>query len=476
MGKQNQQQALSPEKYIRTRARTLPLGTCYINANWRDSGLAAIFVTRRHINGHITHAAFMVDIFCLGLKESFWTFNQHPLDFKEFIENRYNFSNHGTPLIKTDYVLVHNIIYGAIEYAGELGFLPHKSFETSKFMLEEDDDLVDYIEIAFGYKGRPLYISGEGNPAERNRVIAQLDRNPGRGRYDFITEADAPEFFMKEEEKEREEANYQDPEVKRGLVSDFKTLAEGPFGTVKEDAGKLKELISLSDTIFYEYMVTEAELDKAAEIIEGLFGFNISDEIFSDEMLAGTSPGPVSHQEIKIQAERLYSMLEEGPTTDGLRQSKAMMDKYPGFPVFIFLYMRFLELKDKISKLYPKLEKYVIQFPGYLPLLHMFAVSFLLNKPEDTSRHIGDSLHLKNFYPQRQTFSEAEALLYIHVLTINYSNSGEFHLIEEMISFIDNRFPGLMPQSEILMAKLLKIPHVMEWCESQPDFQEPGRH
>jgi len=465
----HQNQQLSPEKYIRTRARTLPIGTCYINANWRDSGLAVIFVCRRHINGHITHAAYMVDVFCLGLKESFWTFNQDPLDFKDFMEKQQQANSQGVPLMKTDYVLVHNIIYGAIEYAGEFGFFPHKSFETSRFMLEEDDDHIEVIDLEFGYKGKPLYISSPGRPNERNRVLAQLDKNPGKGNYEFITEADLQEFYEKEDEKQREKANYHDPEVKRGIIEDFMARAEGPFGPLMDNAGKFREMIELTDTVFYEYMVSEAEFDKALETIEGLFDFRISDELFSDEMLKGESPVPLGPNEIRMQAERLLTLSSEGRTTDGLRQSRAMMEKYPGFPVFTFLYMRLMEQKEGISKLMPKLEKYVIQYPDYLPLAYMFAVSFLLNKPEDSSRQIGNSLHLKNFYPHRKTFSKEEVLLYIHMLTINYSNSGEFALIEEIISFMDNNFPGIMPQDHIFTAKLLKIPFVMEWCRKWMD-------
>jgi len=142
-----------------------------------------------------------------------------------------------------------------------------------------------------------------------------------------------------------------------------------------------------------------------------------------------------------------------------------MMDKYPGYPVFTFLYMRFMEQRDGISKVLPKLKKYIIQYPDYLPLVYMYTVSFLLNKPEDITRQIGNSLHLKNFYPHRKTFSKEEVLLYIHVLTINYSNSGDFALIEEMLSFMEDTFPGVMLQSQILTAKLVKIPFVLDWCK-----------
>ena len=466
MSKQHQQHALSPEKYIRTRARTLPIGTCYINPDWEESGFATIFMSRRHINGNITHAAYLVDIFCLGLKESYWVFNQDALDYKDFIEKQLQGNPHGFSLMKADYVLLHNIIFGAIEYAGELGFLPHKSFETTKYILEEDDDHVKLLDLTFGYKGKPLFISSPERPAEKNRVLACLEKNPGSGNYYYIVDTDAPEFFEKEEEKEREKANYHDPEVKRGLIKDFIARVEGPAVAMFENIGKIKEMVNLTDTIFFEYMASDDDLVEASKIIENLFDFGISDEIFSDEMLAGKSLVPHDPREIRLQAERLYTLCMDGHTAEGLRQARAMMDKYPGFPVFEFMYMRFLEHKEGMIKLMPKLEKCVIQNPGYHPLGLMFAFSFLLNKPEDVSRQMDDSLHLKTVYPHRKTFCKEEVLLYLRVLTANYNNALKFEFIEIMFSYMEYNFPGVMPEHQVISAKLYKIPLVMEWCKS----------
>ncbi len=472
MSKHQQQQALSPEKYIRTRARTLSIGTCYINSNWRESGLALVFVNRRHINAHVTHAAYVVDLYCLGLKESFWTFNQDPLDFKDFMEQQQKENPQGVRLIKTEYGLVHNIIYGAIEYAGELGFLPHKSFDTTKYVLEEDDDHVEFIKLTFGYKGKPLYISSPGQPAERNRVLAQLEKNPGRGKYEYITEADAPVFFENADKKEREAANYHDPEVKQGIITDFIARTGNPEQFMLNKVELIGEILRLSEAIFYEYMRSDEEMEKSFETISDLFDFEITDESFSDEMLLWNNQAGENLPEIRRQAEKLLFMLEEGQVTDGLWQSKVMMDKYPEFPVFIYLYMSFLEQKDGLIKLLSKLEKFTIQYPDYLPLTYLYAVSFLLNKPEGTSRQIDDSFHLKNFYPHRKTFCKEEVLDYVTLLSINYSHSGKFALNEEIIMHFDNYFPGVIPESQILTLKLQKIPHVLEWCRKWMEEQK----
>ena len=93
MLKQKPQHPISPEKYIRTRARSLPLGPCYINNNWQESGFANIFVTRMYSNNNITHAMIIVDLFCLGVRDAFRMFNQKPHDFKALIDKQIKANN-----------------------------------------------------------------------------------------------------------------------------------------------------------------------------------------------------------------------------------------------------------------------------------------------------------------------------------------------------------------------------------------------
>ena len=214
MSKHQNQQRLSPEKYIRTRARTLPVGDCYINSDWLEAGKAMITVTRVHINGNITFGMYLVDLFCLGVKDTMWDFNKSPVEFREFIEMQRNKYTDDVKIVRSDYVLVHNIIYGALEFAEESGFTPHKGFELSRFILEEDDNRIPLIEIEFGFKGKPLYISNPVNPREKNRVLSHLKMKAGQGNYYFITEEEADDFFRHEEDNTAPDGDSESDAVK----------------------------------------------------------------------------------------------------------------------------------------------------------------------------------------------------------------------------------------------------------------------
>lgn len=152
--------------------RNLPLDKCFISTNWEEQGLITLVVTRKHINGHFSCGLFLVDMFCLGLKETIFLFNEYERYF-DFI--RILTEEEG--IKECTYTLAHNIIYGAIAYAEDLGFKPAENFNTSQYILEEDDDGVELMNIEFGLSGKPaISLENEKHP---KKIIAMLEKNVG---------------------------------------------------------------------------------------------------------------------------------------------------------------------------------------------------------------------------------------------------------------------------------------------------------
>ena len=147
------QKPLSPKQYILTRARKLPIDACYINEAWKENGLANIFVIRKHSNQNYTFGIYLVDVFALGTKDTFFNFNVSETTLNEILDRM-----EAEGMIKADYNLVHNIIYGANEFAEENGYKIHKDFATTQYILEEDDENIPLIEIEFGKDGEPFLI------------------------------------------------------------------------------------------------------------------------------------------------------------------------------------------------------------------------------------------------------------------------------------------------------------------------------
>ncbi len=143
--------------------------------------MAIIFATRKHVNKNITFAVFQVDLFCLGIKEAMYYFNADPDLISDLRKRHDEMSGPDDPVIEVEYTLAHNILYGAIEYAVDLGFQPPKEFEIASHILEEDDEHIELIEIEFGMNGMPAVFFGrEKHP---QNILFQLDKSVGRDNY-----------------------------------------------------------------------------------------------------------------------------------------------------------------------------------------------------------------------------------------------------------------------------------------------------
>ena len=160
------------------------MGECYINHDWKKTKMCQVVITRKHVTGNVTTCMYLVDLSCLGVKDTLFRFNISPEDFKNFLEKA-----GGAHLISISYELAHNIVYAAIEYAEQYGFMPHKNFSSiTCYFLEEDNDAVPLIKVQCGgTEGKPLYTNtGFDNPAREREILAQLERTAGQGNYHYI--------------------------------------------------------------------------------------------------------------------------------------------------------------------------------------------------------------------------------------------------------------------------------------------------
>ena len=75
MAKNQKQTYISPKKFMQTKARTLPIGKCYVNDGWEENGFAIVVVTRIRPSGNLVYGQFLVDTYCLGVKDAFFVEN-----------------------------------------------------------------------------------------------------------------------------------------------------------------------------------------------------------------------------------------------------------------------------------------------------------------------------------------------------------------------------------------------------------------
>ena len=146
-------------------------------------GEGHVIVTRRHTSGKLTIGFYLVDLYCTGVKDTYYRFGMEAYELEELIANNDMFET-------CTYDEAHNLIYGAIAFAEEAGIAPHKDFALTQYILEEDDEHIPLIEYEYGRDGKHCLITQ--TKLEASRYLPLLEKTLGQGNYDFFLGDEVP--------------------------------------------------------------------------------------------------------------------------------------------------------------------------------------------------------------------------------------------------------------------------------------------
>lgn len=367
------QQLLSPENYIRQKSRNLPFYKCLISTGWQEHGMAQIIVARQHTNGNITFGGYLVDLYCVGVKDVFFNFNFEVYEFDEMISNL----SRGMTLIAADYALVHNVIFASIEYAAELGFKPCKEFsETAKYILEEDTDDVELMAIECGKNGKPLFVKIDNtSTTEANKIIQQLEKSVGKGNFDVL--------YVDGFHDEDDEENFEYDVNGSAYIDEYDALTSterrNAFtvltsnGTDQATDDELTRTIALAESIFENDLTDNAEILRLHKTWNAELEMAIDDDEYTSESL-GLLPGQtLTDIDIEEFANLDFGYFDEDEDNDidDLREQQKeayneLKEKWGDLP---YLYYWDLKFDEKQSTAYKsKLKKYYHKYPDYVLL------------------------------------------------------------------------------------------------------------
>ena len=144
---------------------------CLINKDWKQSGLATIIVIRKNREtGQFSFVSFLVDVFCLGLKNALFQIGVDAGTVVDYI------AIYPQSFTEIEYEECRGIVLGAIDYAKNLGFEPHDDWEKVKGFIEYDRPYMTNHE--FGKNGKPFYIEGPDDNVEK--IMQVLGKQPSR--------------------------------------------------------------------------------------------------------------------------------------------------------------------------------------------------------------------------------------------------------------------------------------------------------
>jgi hypothetical protein len=172
---------------------------------WRSAGLfeagmGYVAVFREKSNGDVEAGVFLVDVFCLGVKDGFFT--QSSAAERGALLERIFRDEAREPISAA---CARKLVDDAIAYAGGLGLAPHPDYKKAARVLGGIDPRECETTFTFGKDGKPLYVQGpHDSPAFVAHVMTTLHRRCGEGNYHYLIEAGS-EHVEADGEQEREQ-------------------------------------------------------------------------------------------------------------------------------------------------------------------------------------------------------------------------------------------------------------------------------
>ncbi len=226
-----------------------PVEACYLDTDWKERGLGRIVVIRSQENGRAMVGVFLVDVFCLGVKDAFCNEGLTRRQIEDELLPRY-YQNDKPTRIGINYAK--EIIYGAVDYARSLGFEPHPDFELSRHVLgTEEFSRTRSLQFG-GPQGKPLFIAGPDDDVPA--VLRKLRERLGEDGFDFITPADDSEAVEEDEDRQ--------PGLASRVLSSAKGLVDSDLRTYEH----LRQIGMLLMTAVSKSLPRELILQAASDL------------------------------------------------------------------------------------------------------------------------------------------------------------------------------------------------------------------
>lgn len=174
-------------------ASRYPILDARIGEDLWSEGLGPVLLSRQLPDGSVAFAVFLVDRYCLGIKDAFGRITGHYTYETDVI--RKMFSHSRTVSAST----VRKLVEQAVAYAADLGLSAHPDYHKVKAIFGDINPTESPETFEFGKDGKPLFIAGPHDSPQRCReILAILSHTRGPGGFHYlIPYGDVEEFLPK---------------------------------------------------------------------------------------------------------------------------------------------------------------------------------------------------------------------------------------------------------------------------------------
>jgi hypothetical protein len=147
-----------------------PVHQCLMPERLFELGIGHVIVARKSSAGKLGTGFFLLDVFCLGVKDTFFTVLSED-EFQAALQRVATKEK----LVPLQPACTRNLIQGAVDYARNLGIAPNPDYKlTEKILLNLDGGEECSTSFQFGKDGQPLYVAGPNDSSAKQRQIMNL--------------------------------------------------------------------------------------------------------------------------------------------------------------------------------------------------------------------------------------------------------------------------------------------------------------
>jgi hypothetical protein len=163
-------------------ASAAPVLHCCIAARLWASGIGHVLLSRKMPNGNVAFACFLVDAYCLGVKDAFWNVTSRT-SYDDFYANL----GEGQEMTRAAPEYARKLVEDAIRYALDLGISPHSDYREAKLIFGDISADLCLEEFTFGKDGQPFFVAGPYDRYERcQQILRTLAHRCGPDGYHYL--------------------------------------------------------------------------------------------------------------------------------------------------------------------------------------------------------------------------------------------------------------------------------------------------
>jgi hypothetical protein len=177
-------------------ASQYPILHCWVMTALEDSGMGSVLLSRQS-GGMVAVAVFLVDRYCLGVKDAFGEV-LHRADYDRRYVPRFQTEHPSRDIAPAD---ARKLLEDAVAYARSIGLHPHADYVKVLPLFGDIDPAQGAATFDFGDRGKPHFIAGPYDSPERIRqILAILEHQCGPDGYYHTIPFGEEDFFEDDDE------------------------------------------------------------------------------------------------------------------------------------------------------------------------------------------------------------------------------------------------------------------------------------